>query len=115
MKFEINGFDFMLLSKMIFEELESHKLINSVDLRATQIFVSRNEKNDYKVEMYGKQRGYCMKVVIKENHKIIAEHCNFKKFYIDDFGDLCVCMNDSEVHRYPFHIGTTDFYVICEQ
>lgn len=55
-----------------------------------------------------------MKVVIKENHKIIAEHCNFKKFYIDDFGDLCVCMNDSEVHRYPFHIGTTDFYVICE-
>lgn len=54
MKFEINGFDFMLLSKMIFEELESHKLINSVDLRATQIFVSRNEKNDYKVEMYGK-------------------------------------------------------------
>lgn len=55
-----------------------------------------------------------IKIVIKENFNIIAEHCNFKKFYIDDFGDLCVCMNDSVIHRYPFRIGTTDFIVTCD-
>lgn len=54
-----------------------------------------------------------IKIVIKEKHKIIAEHCNFNKFYIDDFGDLCVCVND-EILRYPFNIGTTDFIVTCD-
>lgn len=52
-----------------------------------------------------------MKITIKEKNKIIAEHSDFKKFYIDDYMNLCVHMTDNEIYKYPFHISTTDFIV----
>lgn len=53
-----------------------------------------------------------MKVVIRENFKVVGEHYDFSNFYMNDYEELCVVYSDTEVYKYKYHTGTTDFCVM---
>lgn len=58
-----------------------------------------------------------MKVVIRRDMEVIAEHYDFLNFFMDENQELCVSYAESElfkkeVYRYEYEPGRIDFCVM---
>lgn len=53
-----------------------------------------------------------MNIKIYENHKLIAEYQNAKKFYLNDFSELVVIADNQETKTHKLNLATTDFEVV---
>lgn len=63
-----------------------------------------------------------MNIKIFENHKLIAEYQNAKKFYLNDFSELVIelnneslsslCADVQETKTHKLNLATTDFEVV---